>query len=228
MSKTEKGMLFFYDWLEPFEALTGEEFKALFLAMIEYQKDQKKPPAFKGNAKIVASFVFPQLERRLNKSAAGKKGMQERWKNTSVNNSVNNTVNNKTITLRQDIDKDIDKDVDKDRENTPPRPPKPPKKKYGDYKNVRLTEREYSKLCNDYPNADEAIEFLSEYIERKGYKAKSHYLTLKKWVFKALKEQEQKNRGNEMDEALSTLNDIRNGTITPTFFEGYYTKKKGD
>ena len=69
-----------------------------------------------------------------------------------------------------------------------------------------MTEREYSKLCNDYPNADEAIEFLSEYMERKGYKAKSQYLTLKKWVFTALKEQEEKNKPqNEYDEFMKQL-----------------------
>lgn len=62
------------------------------------------------------------------------------------------------------------------------------KKAYGEFKNVLLTDAELEKLRAEHTDADEAIEFLSEYIERKGYKAKSHYLTLKKWVFKALEE----------------------------------------
>ena len=65
------------------------------------------------------------------------------------------------------------------------------KHKYGTYKNVLLTENEYNKLLAE-ENGNEAIEFLSEYIEMKGYKAKSHYLATKKWVFTALKEKKVK------------------------------------
>jgi hypothetical protein len=67
------------------------------------------------------------------------------------------------------------------------------KHKYGSYKNVLLTEKEIDTLRRDYTNADDAIEYLSEYIEMKGYKAKSHYLAIKKWVFSALEEQRDKN-----------------------------------
>ena len=67
------------------------------------------------------------------------------------------------------------------------------KHKYGSYKNVLLTEKEIDTLRRDYTNADDAIEYLSEYIEMKGYKAKSHFLAIKKWVFNALEEQRVKN-----------------------------------
>lgn len=62
----------------------------------------------------------------------------------------------------------------------------------GTYQNIKLTEAEYTKLKTDYSNADAAINFLSEYIELKGYKAKSHYLALRKWVFDAVKDAELK------------------------------------
>ena len=58
---------------------------------------------------------------------------------------------------------------------------------YGAYKNVLLTEEEHAKLCN-LPDGADAIEYLSEYMAYKEYKAKSHYLAIKKWVFDALKE----------------------------------------
>lgn len=114
MAQSDKGFLFFFDWLEPFEILDGEEFKKIFFSMLRYQRDGTPPPEFDGAAKIVASFVFPQLERRQTKSNAGKFGMDNRW---AVNNKTItdcNSVNNKTITLRQDKDKDIDLNVDKD------------------------------------------------------------------------------------------------------------------
>lgn len=62
------------------------------------------------------------------------------------------------------------------------------KKAYGEFKNVLLTDEELEKLRADHTDADEAIEFLSRYIERKGYKSKSHYLCILEWVFKALEE----------------------------------------
>lgn len=62
------------------------------------------------------------------------------------------------------------------------------KEKYGEYNNVLLTEKEYQSLCSDFTNADELIKFLDEYIEMKGYKAKSHYLAIRKWVKDAVAE----------------------------------------
>ena len=64
------------------------------------------------------------------------------------------------------------------------------KKRYGQYGNVLLTEAEYEKI-RAIRGGEKAIEFLSEYIEMKGYKAKSHYLCIASkngWVFKAMKE----------------------------------------
>ena len=87
-----------------------------------------------------------------------------------------------------DIDKDIDIDIDK-KENI-----KEKKNKYGFYKHVLLTPEEYSKLENEYSNYEELITFLDEYIEMKGYKAKNHYLCIKKWVVDAVKEKHQKKR----------------------------------
>lgn len=61
----------------------------------------------------------------------------------------------------------------------------------GNYKNIKLKEKELEKLNAEYgeEETNAAIEYFSEYIELKGYKAKSHYLALKKWVYKAVKEE---------------------------------------
>lgn len=70
------------------------------------------------------------------------------------------------------------------------------KHKYGEYSHVLLTDTEAKKLVADYgkKETEEAITFLDEYIEMKGYKAKSHYLCIRKWVFDALKEKEQRQK----------------------------------
>jgi len=64
------------------------------------------------------------------------------------------------------------------------------KHKYGEYGNVLLTDKEVETLKKDYGEdlALKAIDFMDEYIEMKGYKAKSHYLAIRKWVFDAMKE----------------------------------------
>lgn len=69
---------------------------------------------------------------------------------------------------------------------TSPAAVKASKHKYGNYKNVLLKDEELQKLKKDYQNYEELINFLDEYIERKGYKAKSHYLCIKKWVVNAV------------------------------------------
>ena len=63
---------------------------------------------------------------------------------------------------------------------------KPQKHKYGEYQHVLLTDQEFKKLQEEYGNADDLIRYLDEYIEMKGYKAKSHYLCIKKWVVDAV------------------------------------------
>ena len=93
------------------------------------------------------------------------------------------------IDIDIDIEKDIDIDIYNKKENI-----KEKKNKYGFYKHVLLTPTEYNKLEEEYPNYEELITFLDEYIEMKGYKARNHYLCIKKWVVEAVKERTQKKK----------------------------------
>lgn len=80
-------------------------------------------------------------------------------------------------------------------DDTPSAPaPTKTKHKYGEYNNVRLTDDEMSKLNEELGAhiVTACITFLDEYIEMKGYKAKSHYLAIKKWVVNAVKERQPK------------------------------------
>ena len=62
------------------------------------------------------------------------------------------------------------------------KPKKEPKKKYGEYKNVLLTDKEYEKLKLDFKNIEDWIKKLDEGIELKGYKYKNHNLAIRKWA----------------------------------------------
>lgn len=84
--------------------------------------------------------------------------------------------------------------------------PKEVKHKYGEYQHVLLTDSQFQKLVKEYGELEtqDAIKFLDEYIQMKGYKAKDHSLVLKKWVFNAVKEE--KNRNNTYKSGESTVN----------------------
>lgn len=75
---------------------------------------------------------------------------------------------------------------------------KPSKHKYGQFKNVLLTDEEYKALKQIKPDtADNIIQYLDSYIEEKGYKAKSHYLTIRRWVIDAYNKNNPSARINE-------------------------------
>lgn len=74
---------------------------------------------------------------------------------------------------RIELDKDNKKEINKE--------------KYGEFKNVLLTEEEYHKL--EKSNLLPYIEKLSSYIASKGKKYKSHYATILNWSRKEHKEE---------------------------------------
>ena len=80
--------------------------------------------------------------------------------------------------------------IDKDSEiievetTSPPKKTKSPKHKYGEYNNVLLTDEELNKLKAEFPDWEDRIERLSEYIAQKGNKYKNHYVTIKVWARK--------------------------------------------
>lgn len=76
---------------------------------------------------------------------------------------------------------------------------------YGEYRHVHLTQKEYDRLVKDYGETEtlEAIKFLDECKEMKGYKYKNDNLAMRKWVFNAVKEEKQR-RGGANDRVLGT------------------------
>lgn len=61
--------------------------------------------------------------------------------------------------------------------------PAPQKHKYGEYKNVLLTDDQLTKLKAEFSHDwKDRIDRLSEYIETKGAKYKNHYATIKSWA----------------------------------------------
>lgn len=97
--------------------------------------------------------------------------------NNDVNiNSKTNSKSNVSGLDKNRIDKNrIDKNKKEKKDTT--------KHKYGEYKNVLLTDDEYKKLEEQYGSSSLQliITYLDEYLEMKGNKYKSHYMVIKKW-----------------------------------------------
>lgn len=115
------------------------------------------------------------------------------------------TICNVEIEKEKDIELDKEKDISVSQGSTDSTPASDSKKstskskkevkhKYGEFQHVLLTDTEKDKLFNEYGEslALEAIKYLDESIEMKGYKYKSHYLAIRKWVIDAVKEKQSK------------------------------------
>lgn len=67
------------------------------------------------------------------------------------------------------------------------------KKVYGTYENIQLTDDELHKLKSEFPDWNERIERLSEYIASTGKKYKNHLATIRSWA------RRDKQNGTNMD-----------------------------
>ena len=84
----------------------------------------------------------------------------------------------KVSTGKESIVEDIPDSIEPEK----PTKKKPVKHKYGEYKNVLLTDDELQKLKTEYSDFEERIERLSSYVESTGKKYKSHYATIRSWA----------------------------------------------
>lgn len=93
-------------------------------------------------------------------------------------------------------------------------PHTPKKHKYGEYKNVLLSDEDMEKLKTEFPkDYTERIERLSEYIASSGKKYKSHLATIRKWARgeNKLSENQKEDSGRYSD--IEKLTRMRNGNI---------------
>ena len=81
MSKKDLGILIYHEWLTAMESLSAKDVKALLMAMRDCQVYDVPPPKFKGSANVLASVIFPSIERRKKLSDYGKRGMEARLYN---------------------------------------------------------------------------------------------------------------------------------------------------
>ena len=117
-----------------------------------------------------------------------KKKREYRDKIESEKGQTEDKPRTKKDNVRQEKEIEKELEIEKDKKNI-----------YGEFHHVRMTPDQRDQLVRDYglEMTESCITFLDEYIEMKGYKAKNHYLCIKKWVVDAVKEKKGKQSGNK-------------------------------
>lgn len=99
----------------------------------------------------------------------------------------------------------------------------PTKHQYGEFKNVLLTDDEYQKLKDRFPNdLNQRIERLSDYVASTGKSYKSHYATIISWANR------DKNKKPQKDTFQNTRNSQEDTEITPEMMKAYEELKQNE
>ena len=181
----------FTDFAEVIEPLSDAERGRLFMSMLQYASTGEA-----GTLSGAERFVWPIAKQNIDRTkveaernaACGSKGGRPK---KPTETDLNRKKPTETDLNRKKADKDKDKDKDKDNIIPPISPngdivplegERPRKHKYGEYKNVLLTDDEFEKLKAEYADYLDRIERLSSYIASTGKTYKSHYATIRNWA----------------------------------------------
>ena len=207
----------FTDFAEVIEPLSEAERGRLFTAMLQYASTGET-----AELKGAERFVWPTAKQNIDRTravaernaACGSKGGRPK--------KPAETDLNRKKPAETDLNrKKADKDKDKDKDNIiPPISPngdivplegeRPRKHKYGEYKNVLLTDDEFEKLKVEYADYLDRIERLSSYLASTGKTYKSHYATIRNWA----RADAEKGRSNGAKQGSSPQ---RNAEETPRY-----------
>ena len=205
--KNNGSFVLFYDGYEFFSELPREEAGELIVAIYEYEM-YGKIPEFNSSAVKMAFLHFRNIidANRLKhegKSEAGKKGGRPKKQTYSdeSNETFEKAEESKQKQTKADeskeklnINKKEDKVNKKDKERgenmqpngcSPP-PSKPARKKYGEYKHVKLTDEQHSKLIGEFgeEKTAEYIRRVDEYCQQCGKRYSDYNLTIRNWIRK--------------------------------------------
>ena len=205
----------FTDFAEVIEPLSDAERGRLFMSMLQYASTGEA-----GTLSGAERFVWPIAKQNIDRTrveaernaACGSKGGRPK---KPAETDLNRKKPAETDLNRKKADKDKDKDniippISPNGDIVPLEGERPRKHKYGEYKNVLLTDDELEKLKAEYADYLDRIERLSSYIASTGKAYKSHYATIKNWA----RADAEKGRSNG---AKQTSSPQRNAEETPRY-----------
>lgn len=129
------------------------------------------------------TFFMNEVQRMIGYETEWAAKKREYRKKISDKGQSEDIVRTKLPIVRQEKELEIDKETYISKK-------KSIKKKYGVGDNVLLTDEEYAKLQERFPDCQERIDRLSYYIGSTGKRYKSHYMTILSWAEKDDKKKE--------------------------------------
>ena len=187
-----------YEFEIVFQSLPLAEAGRLVLAIYAYEQ-RNEVPNFSDNPMLQFAWgthIKPKIDENIEKynavcearRSAGSKGgkaTQEKQKQSNQANASFGKQNNQKEANQADYDCDYDCDNDCDSKEKIIKKEKPQRHKYGQYKNVLLSDDEFEKLKTEFPEDwEERIERVSEYCASKGATYKNYLATIRNWARK--------------------------------------------
>lgn len=198
MKRTAKSFPVYLDYAKAVNKLSDDEAGKLFKALLEYAGSNHEPQ-LEGSLYAVFAIMQNQLDRDTEKyeqkcaqlrENGSKGGRPAKNKEPDANQEKPNGFSSQPNKPDTDTDTDTDTDketataTDSNKGKPEDKQSKPIRHKYGEYKNVLLSDEELSKLQAEIPCWKEMIERLSSYMESSGKKYKNHLATMRNWYRK--------------------------------------------
>lgn len=194
MKRTAKSFPVYLDYAKAVNKLSDDEAGKLFKALLEYAGSNHEPQ-LEGSLYAVFAIMQNQLDRDTEKyeqkcaqlrENGSKGGRPSKNKEPDANQEKPNGFSSQPNKPDTDTDTDKETATATDSNNGKPedKQAKPIRHKYGEYKNVLLSDEELSKLQAEIPCWQEMIERLSSYMESSGKKYKNHLATMRNWYRK--------------------------------------------
>lgn len=139
------------------------------------------------------TIYMREMQTMIGSESASAERVRKHRERKALQCNVAETKCNTEIEIDIEKDKELDKEKDK-------RSAKPARHKYGEYKNVLLSDEDMEKLKAEFPDDwQQRIERLSGYIASTGKSYKNHLATIRNWAKrdkeKGAAEKKQKNDG---------------------------------
>lgn len=201
-SKGQPGVLIFWELFDVLEALPGDDAKNMLSAIRGYIQHGAIPDF--GDRQAL-TYLWLMIQPKLDadteryektkeaRSIAGRKGglarssnakqMQASVANATFAKQIKPTTTPTTTPSTTPSTSTTKKDCISDKPQRAKRT-STTKHKYGEYKNVLLTDEEFEKLKVEFADYTERIERLSAYVASTGKSYKSHYATIRSWAQK--------------------------------------------
>ena len=179
----EKIQFMHKDFRESFDGMPYESIGRVLMALIAYANDESPAEALGDDVR--AQTIFPTVKAHMERLEDNRLKMVGNGSRGGAPKGNTNACKNKQ--KQAETTKNNQKQP-----KTTSYPilsnPKPKKNIYGANNNVLLTDEEFEKLKNKFPDYQTRIDDLSFYLSSKGAKYESHYMTILSWARKENKQ----------------------------------------